>query len=71
MSTTSGGWLRDVACGNDPEAAFLRAMAELPHDDGECWVVATKHDQGCPALERGEMRRCRCELVWLEARRAA
>lgn len=62
---------REVACGPDPELALVRALRDLPIHAGQIWSIGVAHDDGCPALEQGGMPACTCELVWLEARRAA
>ena len=69
--TSASTWRRE-ACGTDPTAALVRALAEFRAiRAGEVWSVGVGHDDGCPAIERGGMPACTCELVRLEARRAA
>lgn len=70
--TSSNVWRREVACGVDPAGALVRALVELRAGRaGQVWSVGVAHDDGCPSLEQGGMPACTCELVWLEARRAA
>jgi hypothetical protein len=70
--TNSSTWRREVACGADPTRALVRALAEVRAiRAGEVWSVGIGHDDGCPAIDTGPMAACTCELVRLEARRAA
>jgi hypothetical protein len=69
--TTGHVWRREVACGVDPEGALVRAVAELPVRAGHVWSIGIGHDDECPSLVGGGMRGCSCEVVRLEARRAA
>lgn len=70
--TSSNTWRREIATGVDPTAALVKALAEFRTvRAGHFWRIAVSHDDGCPSLERGGMGACTCELVWLEARRAA
>jgi hypothetical protein len=70
--TTSNLWRRDLACGIDPAGALSRALAELHAvRAGQVWSVGIGHDDGCPALSGRSMSSCTCELVRLDARRAA
>jgi hypothetical protein len=70
--TSSGVWRREIACGVDPTAALVRALSEFREfRRGEVWSVGVGHDDGCPSLEAGGMPACTCELVRVEARRAA
>ena len=70
--TSSSVWRREVACGIDPAGALVRALAEFRAiRAGEVWRVGVGHDDGCPAIDVGPMAACTCELVRLEARRAA
>jgi hypothetical protein len=70
--TSSTVWRREVVCGVDPAGAVVRALAEFrPIRAGQVWSIGVCHDDGCPSLERGGMPACTCELVRLEARRAA
>ena len=49
--TTSSTWRREVACGIDPTAALVRALAELPASGGRVWSIGVRHDDGCGSLE--------------------
>ena len=69
--TSSSVWRRDIACGVDPARAFVGVLADLPVHAGQVWSIAVRHDDGCPSIERGGMPACTCEIVRLEARRAA
>ena len=70
--TDSTIWRRDIACGIDPTDALVRALAEFrAMRRGEVWSVGVGHDDGCPAIDTGPMAACTCEIVRLEARRAA
>jgi hypothetical protein len=61
-----------IACGNDPARALIRALAEFRAiRAGEVWSIGVGHDDGCPSLNHGGMPACTCELVRLEAKRAA
>jgi hypothetical protein len=71
MSRRRDVYRRDVACGVDPRSALTRALLELPVSRGEVWTVGVGHDDGCPSLEGGGMPACTCEIVGVEARRAA
>ncbi len=73
IPVTSGAvYRRDVACGVDPTAALLQAVSELrAARAGQVWDLGVSHDDGCPSLEGGGMPACTCEIVRLEARRAA
>jgi hypothetical protein len=63
---------REIACGNDPTAALAAAVLEPPVRPGTVWDLAVRHDDECPAFQRGgSMSACTCEIVELEARRAA
>jgi hypothetical protein len=64
-------WRREIACGGDPQRALVRALATSPVRRGEVWSFGITHDTGCPALDGAGMPSCTCELVGLEARRAA
>jgi hypothetical protein len=65
-------WSREVACGADPAGAVVRALEEFRAVRvGQVWSVGVGHDEGCPALVGGGMAGCTCQLVRLEARRAA
>jgi hypothetical protein len=67
-------WYVDVACGGDPARAVLRAVSEIlerQSNRGEVWRLGSGHDDGCPAMEGEGMESCSCEIVQLEARRAA
>jgi len=69
--TSSTTWRREIACGVDPAAALLRALDDFHPPRGEIWRIGVSHDDGCPSLRGAGMRACTCELVRLEARRAA
>jgi hypothetical protein len=70
--TTSAVYRREVACGVDPTIALLRALDEFHAiRAGQVWSLSVGHDDGCAALAGGGMPDCTCELVRLEARRAA
>jgi len=70
--TRSNVWRRDIACGGDPTGALVQALAEFRAvRAGHAWNVGIAHDEGCPALKAGGMSACTCEIVQLEARRAA
>jgi len=70
--TSSAVYRRDVACGVDPTAALLQAVSELrAARAGQVWDLGVSHDDGCPSLDGGGMAACSCEVVRLEARRAA
>jgi hypothetical protein len=63
---------REVACGNDPAASLIRALAEFRAiRAGQVWSIGVRHDDGCPSLGAGGMPACTCEIVQLEAKRAA
>lgn len=65
-------WRREVATGGDPAGAVLLTLAEFRAiRAGEAWRVGVAHDAGCPALTGGGLAACSCEIVVLEARRAA
>ena len=64
-------WRREVVCGGNPRKALVRALAPSPIRNGEIWSFAIQHDVGCPSLNAGGMAACTCEIVGLEARRAA
>jgi hypothetical protein len=66
----SSVWRRDIACGGNPQFSLVRALAALPIGRGEIWSIGVRHDAGCPAFDHG-MDRCSCEIVELEARKAA
>jgi hypothetical protein len=69
---SSTSWRREIACGNDPVEALLAAVDELRQvGRGEVWRIGVAHDNGCPALDGAGMPACTCELIQLEARRAA
>jgi hypothetical protein len=63
-------WRREVATGGSPTSALIAALDESPIRAG-IWSVAVRHDDGCAAINGGSMAACTCELVMLEARRAA
>jgi hypothetical protein len=70
--TSSTTWRREIACGVDPTAALLRALDEFRQiRRGQVWSIGIAHDDGCPSLRGAGMPGCTCELVRLEARRAA
>jgi hypothetical protein len=70
--TRSPRWRKEIACGNDPTLALVRALSDLPAAGAGVWSIAVHHDDGCPAFEQGgPMGSCSCELVEIEARRAA
>jgi hypothetical protein len=70
--TTSNVWRREIACAGDPTGALVQALAEFRAvRAGHIWSIGVSHDNGCPALEGGGMFSCDCEVVHLEARRAA
>jgi hypothetical protein len=70
--TTSNVWRREIACGGDPTGALVHALAEFQlARAGQVWSIGVRHDDGCASLEGGGMPSCTCELVGLEARRAA
>jgi hypothetical protein len=62
-------WRLEVATGGDPIAALVRASRQMPRRPG-VWHVDVRHDAGCPASLDG-MSACTCEVVEVEARRAA
>jgi hypothetical protein len=65
-------WRREIVCGADPRSALARALLQLPVSGGEVWSIGVRHDDGCGSLEPGaSMQVCSCEIVELEARRAA
>ena len=70
---TSTIYRREVACGIDPTRAIVQALAEFRAvRAGHIWSVDVQHDDGCPSLKAGgTMGACSCEIVQLEARRAA
>jgi hypothetical protein len=69
---TSSTWRREIVCGIDPAGSLVRALAEFRAiRAGQVWSVGVHHDDGCPSLEAGGMPACTCEIVHLEARRAA
>jgi hypothetical protein len=70
--TTSTVYRREIATGGNPVRAMARALDEFrPVRAGQVWSLGVGHDEGCPALAGGGMVACTCELVTLEARRAA
>jgi hypothetical protein len=70
--TTSATYRREIVCGIDPTAAPLQAVSELRDARaGQVWDLGVSHDDGCPSLKGGGMPACTCEIVGLEARRAA
>jgi hypothetical protein len=69
--TSTDVYRRDVACGADPTSALVRALDNLPVHAGHVWSVGVGHDDECPSLVGGGMDACTCELVRVEARRAA
>jgi hypothetical protein len=70
--TSSNVWRREIATGIDPAGALVDALAEFRGiRPGEFWRLSVAHDADCPALEAGGMPDCTCEIVALEARRAA
>ena len=72
VGTHSPRYRCEVACGVDPTLALVRALTEFRAiRGGGVWNIGVAHDTGCPSLEQGGMPACTCELVRLEARRAA
>lgn len=69
--TAAAVWRREVACGIDPTRALVHALRELPVHGGQVWSLGVGHDDGCPAIDTGPKAACTCEIVRLEARRAA
>ncbi len=70
--TSASTWRREVACGIDPTRALVQALDELRAiRAGQVWRIGVRHDDGCPAIDTGPMAACTCEIVRLEARRAA
>jgi hypothetical protein len=68
---TSSPRYREIACGNAPELALIRALTEFRAiRAGEVWSVGVDHDDSCSSLDGGGMPACTCETVRLEARRA-
>lgn len=59
----------EIACGTNPVVAVKRAAERLPIGAGEVWDLAVHHDADCPAIGKGPMRACTCEIVRLEAKR--
>lgn len=70
-TSSSSGWKREIATGGDPVGAVVEAWRRLPRRPGGVWTMGISHDDGCPALAGRSMLACTCEIVWLEARRAA
>lgn len=71
-TSSSAVYRREVACGVDPAGAVVRALEEFRTVlAGQVWSIGVGHDDGCPSLTGGGMPACTCELVRLEARRAA
>lgn len=67
-------WRIDVATGNDPVGALLRALDALIAAEGEAgdvWSFGAGHDEGCPVMGGAADAACDCEIVQLRARRAA
>lgn len=64
-------WRREITTGTDPTRSLVQALTEFRAIRvGQVWTIGVGHDDDCPALEHG-MPACTCEIVHLEARRAA
>lgn len=69
MSDESNVFGRELITGNDPQAAYLRALETLPVTAG-LWICNVCHDEGCPSTDDGgSMADCTCEIVQLFAER--
>ena len=69
--TRAAAYRREIACGTNPTLALVRAIGELPLGARGVWSLGVSHDDGCPAMNNSAMSACTCEIVWLEAKRAA
>jgi hypothetical protein len=69
---TTSVWRRDIATAGNPTSALVEALKELRAvRTGQVWSVGIGHDAACPSLKDGGIPACTCEIIWLEARRAA